>query len=422
MLLYNIGELVTFRGTVAQRGKAMAEPLVLHDVAIRLEGDRIKAILPMDQLKEEEKNRGFDCRGKLVTPGFVDSHSHFIFGGSRAKEAAMRRAGASYMDIMEAGGGIQSTVDHTREASFDELYCLGLHRLNSFLSLGMTTVEGKSGYGLDKDTELRQLRVMQKLNQEHPVDLAITYMGPHALPREYKGDEEAFMNVQCEEMLPLVKEEDLADFVDIFTEKNVFELEASRRYLEKAKELGLKRKVHADEIVTLGGAELAVEMGAISADHLLKVSDEGVKALAEGETVATLLPLTAFSLKEDYAPARMLIDAGCAVALATDYNPGSCHSMSLPLLIALATNYMFMSMEETLCALTLNGAAALGRADDIGSIEAGKKADLLVHDAKTLDDLPYFFAMNSVEAVMKSGKWVVDHRKTLLLENQEEEC
>lgn len=420
MLLTNIGELVTFQGKTAQRGKAMAEPLVLHNVALRIEGEHIVEILPMDQLSEEEKKSGYDCQGKLVTPGFVDSHTHFIFGGSRAKEAALRRAGASYMDIMEAGGGIQYTVDHTRKASFDELYCQGEKRLNQFLSLGITTVEGKSGYGLDEETELRQLEVMAKLKEDHPMDIALTYMGPHALPREYKDRQEEFMDFQCDVMLPKVK--DLVDFADIFTEKNVFELEESKRYLKAAKDLGIKRKVHADEIVTLGGAELAVAMEATSADHLLQVSEEGIKALAQGDTIATLLPLTAFSLKEDYAPARRLIDAGCAVALATDYNPGSCHSMSLPLLIALATNYMSMSMEETLCALTLNGAAAMDKADEVGSLESGKKADILLHDAKTLDDLPYFFAMNSVEAVMKAGKWVVDDKKKLLFVNQEEEC
>lgn len=422
MLLYNIGELVSFQGKSAIGGKSMSKPLVLKDVAIRIQDGIIQEIFPGGSLSEEEKHRGYDCQGKLVTPGFVDSHSHFVFGGSRAKEAALRRQGASYMDIMKAGGGIQSTVDQTRAASFSELYELGYHRLNEFLSLGVTTVEGKSGYGLDQDTELMQLRVMKKLKEDHPVDLAITYMGPHALPREYQGREEDFMDFQCEVMLPLIKEENLTDFVDIFTEKNVFEIEASRRYLETARKIGLSRKMHADEIVNIGGAQLAAAMECTSADHLLQISEEGIEALAQSETIATLLPLTAFSLKEDYAPARKLMDAGCALALATDYNPGSCHSLSVPLLIALATNYMAMTMEETLCALTLNGAAALGRAHELGTVEKGKKADLLLHDAATLDDLPYFFAMNSVEAVMKEGKWVVDHRKSILFSDQEEEC
>lgn len=270
--------------------------------------------------------------------------------------------------------------------------------------MGVTTVEAKSGYGLDTDTELRMLRAIRRLavDPDRSVDVAATFLGAHAVPEEYKGRTAEYVSLIIDEMLPKAK--GLAEFCDIFTEKNVFELDDSRRLLAAAKEMGFKLKMHADEIVPLGGAELAVELGAVSADHLLHVSDEGIRRLAKGSTVATLLPLTAFALKEPFAPARKMIDAGCAVALATDLNPGSCFSGSIPLTIALACIYMGMSVEETLTALTLNGAAAIGRADKIGSIEPGKQADILILHFDSIDSLPYYVGMNTVDCVIARGE------------------
>lgn len=347
-----------------------------------------------------------DAKGRAVLPGFVDSHTHLVFGGYRPDEFMWRMRGDSYMSIMERGGGIVNTMKATRLAGEDEL----LHKANWYIDrmseMGVTTVEGKSGYGLDRDAELKQLRVMQRINSEadRKVDIATTYLGAHALPPEYIGRADEYIAFMIEEMLPVVK--DLADNCDVFCEKGVFSVEQSRRLLQAAKEMGFGIKLHADEIVTTGGAELAVELDALSADHLLHVSDQGIKDLAQSDTVATLLPLTAFTLREEYAPARKMIDAGCAVALATDLNPGSCCSGSIPLTFALACIYMRMSVEESITALTLNGAAALGLADSIGSLETGKKADMVILDSDNINILPYYTGMNSVATTIKGGRVV----------------
>ncbi len=273
----------------------------------------------------------------------------------------------------------------------------------SMMAFGVTTVEGKSGYGLNLDTELKQLSVYQALQACHPLDIAVTFLGAHATPKEYNGDSDAFITLVMEEMLPRVAEAHLAEFCDVFCEKNVFSVDQSRRLLLRAQELGLKSKIHADEIVQLGGAELAAEIHAVSADHLLQVSDQGIQAMARSGVVATLLPATAFSLKEDYARGRYMIDQGCAVALATDFNPGSCFSNSIPLMFALSTLYMGMSPEEAVMAMTLNGAAAIGRADTIGSLDPGKQGDLVILEYPSHRFLPYHVGVNIVETVVKKG-------------------
>lgn len=345
-----------------------------------------------------------DALGRAVIPGFVDSHTHLIFGGYRPEEFGWRLKGDSYMSIMERGGGIQSTVNATRGMTEDEMVEKAEWFLEEMSRMGVTTVEAKSGYGLDTETELRMLRAIDRLAKtpDRKVDLVATFLGAHAVPSEYKGRTSEYVSLIIDDMLPRAKY--LASFCDIFTEKNVFELEDSRRLLSAAKEMGYKLKLHADEIVPLGGAELAAELGAVSADHLLHISDKGIRKLAESGTVATLLPLTAFALKEEYAPARNMIDNGCAVALATDLNPGSCFSGSIPLTIALACIYMKMTINETLTALTLNGAAALDKADSIGSIEPGKKADILILHFDSIDSLPYYVGMNTVDCVIKNGE------------------
>jgi imidazolonepropionase len=280
---------------------------------------------------------------------------------------------------------------------------------------GVTTVEGKSGYGLDLDTEIKQLEVMKELNKLHSLDIITTFLGPHARPAAYKEDPEAFIDFMIEKVLPIVDERGLAEFADIFCEANIFSIEQSRRFLNAARKLGFKIKIHADEIVQLGGAELAAELGAISADHLLQASDAGIAAMKEAGVVATLLPCTAFSLKEHYARARYMIDNGLIVALSTDFNPGSCFTESIPLLIALATNQMGMTIEETITALTINGAAALDRADQIGSIDIGKKADLVIHEFPSYKFLPYHIAVSTVEKVIKNGVLILDKENNLPL-------
>lgn len=394
-------------GTAGKRGAEMGDILHIEKGGIIIEDGIIRWVGPDSEMPELEGHVRdevyMDALGRAVLPGFVDSHTHLVFGGYRPEEFGWRLKGDTYMSIMERGGGIQSTVNATRAASAEELREKAEWYLDEMSAMGVTTVEAKSGYGLDTETEERMLRVIKELAEdpERKVDVVSTFLGAHAVPKEYKGRTAEYVDLIIKEMLPRFR--DMAEFCDIFTEKNVFELDDSRRLLEAAREAGYKLKMHADEIVSLGGAELAADLGAVSADHLLHVSDEGIRRMAESGTVATLLPLTAFALKEEFAPARKFIDAGCTVALATDLNPGSCFSGSIPLTIALACIYMKMSVEETLTALTLNGAAAIDRADRMGSIEAGKQGDVVILHFDTLDALPYYVGMNCVDVTIKNG-------------------
>lgn len=409
LIIKNASQLVTCSGFSAKKGKEMSELSVIEDGTVVVTAGVISFVGKSDEKLPVENIENYeiiDASGKAVLPGFVDSHTHLVFGGYREEEFSWRMRGDSYMSIMERGGGIHSTMNATRKASFEELAEAGKKRLDKMLKLGVTTVEGKSGYGMDKATELKQLEVMKYLNENHSVDIVSTFLGAHATPTEYKSREDDFIDYLINEVMPEVKEKKLAECCDIFCEKNVFDIEQSRRYLLAAKELGFKLKIHADEIVRLGGAELAVELGALSADHLLQASDKGIEMLAGSKTVATLLPCTAFSLKEDYACGRYMIDKGCAVALATDLNPGSSFTSSIPLTFALACNYMQLSPEEAVTALTINAAAALGRADKIGSIDVGKQGDLIVLEFPSYKFLPYHIGMNIVERVVKKGKIV----------------
>ena len=410
-IIIHAAELATCAGKGPKHGKEMADAGIIKDGAVVIEGDKIVFVGTTEEVLDKYGDMSgyevFDASGKAVIPGLVDSHTHFIFGGYRADEFSWRLKGDSYMSIMERGGGIASTMNATRAASAEEMFETGKERLDRMLSYGITTVEGKSGYGMDCDTELRMLEVMKDLNEKHPVDIVSTYLGPHAIPPEYKGKDREFIDYCVKEVMPKVKEAGLAEFADIFTEKGVFGIEDSRHYFAGARDLGFKLKVHADEIVDLGGAAMAVEEGCQSADHLLMASDESIEKLAKGNTVATLLPATAFSLGAPYAKGRQMIDSGCAVAIASDYNPGSCHTCSIPLIIAISCIYMHLSIEEVLNALTINGAAAVDRADEIGSIEVGKKADLVILDKPSIHFLPYCTAMNIVEHVVKNGEIVL---------------
>lgn len=402
-------ELVTCKGPAPRRGREMADIGLIKDGGVLIHDDRIYAVGTTDELDsmiDPAEYEIIDASGKTVLPGFIDSHTHFIFGGYRAEEFSWRLKGDTYMSIMERGGGINATVTPTKNSTEDELVEVGKERLNRMLEFGVTTVEGKSGYGMDHDTELKQLRAMKRLNAIHPLDIVTTFLGPHSVLPEYKGKEHEFIDMLLTKVMPEVKKEELAEFADIFCEKGVFGIEDSEYYLTKAKEMGFKLKVHADEMTSLGGAELAARTGACSADHLLKASDEGIRQMAEHGVISTLLPATAFCLKEPYAPARKMIDNGCAVALASDLNPGSCFTNSIPLLIALGCIYMNMSIEEVITALTINGAAAVGRADSIGSLEKGKKADIIFLKYPSIHYMPYHTAINLVETVIKNGQTV----------------
>lgn len=402
-------ELVTCQGSAPKKGHEMSEIGLILDGGVLIHDQKIFAVgktEELDKLIDLSEYDVMDASGKTVLPGFVDSHTHFIFGGYRAEEFSWRLKGDTYMSIMERGGGINATVSPTRETTLEELTSIGRERLNRMLEFGVTTVEGKSGYGMDRETELKQLRAMKQLNASHPVDIVTTFLGPHSVLPQYKGKEREFIDMLLTDVMPVVREEQLAEFADIFCEKGVFGIEDSEYYLTKAKEMGFKLKVHADEMFSLGGAELASRTGACSADHLLKASDEGIRQMAEAGVISTLLPATAFCLKEPFAPARKMIDNGCAVALASDLNPGSCFTNSIPLLVALGCIYMDMSIEEVISALTINGAAAVGRADTIGSLEKGKNADIVILKYPSIHYMPYHTAINLVETVIKNGETV----------------
>ena len=408
-LIIRHAHIVTPKGQSARKGEQMSVLENILDGVIEITNGLISFVGKETEYKSPTNKSQYtelDVKGKCVLPGFVDSHTHFVFGGERAEEFSWRLKGESYMSIMNKGGGIMNTVSATRKCSLESLKEKSKIFLDKMTRMGVTTVEGKSGYGLDKETELLQLQVMHDLNDDPDVlvDIITTYLGAHALPVEYAGKAEDYIRFMNEEVLPFVKKDNLAEFVDVFCEKGVFSIDESRRILTHAKDMGFKLKLHADEIVSLGGAELAAELGAVSADHLLHASDKGIQEMAKHNVVATLLPLTAFALKEEFARGREMIDKGCAVALATDLNPGSCFSGSIPLTIALSCIYMKLTVEETITALTLNGAAALDRADKIGSIEVGKAGDLIVLTSDNYHFLPYYIGMNCVETTIKRGR------------------
>ena len=409
----NAAQLATISGANKPRTReAMSDLGVIENGSLWIENGKIMAVGSTAELERIYGDRAseadiVDATGRLVTPGLVDPHTHVAYGGSREREFEMRLEGATYMDIMNAGGGIHATTRMTREATEDELIEQTTRRLDSFLAHGVTTVEGKSGYGLDLETEIKQLRVMKRLNETHPIDLIPTFMGGHAVPREYKGREDEYIDVLVNDMLPKVADEELAVFNDVFCEVGVFTPEQSERILLAGKELGLVPKIHADEIESYGGAELAAKVGAISAEHLLKASDEGVRLMAEAGVIACLLPATALYLREEAAQGRAMIDAGVAVAISTDCNPGSSPTTSMPLVMNLACISMRLTPAEALVAATMNGACAIGMEEKVGSIEVGKQADIVMWHISNYQELQYLFGVNHVQSVWKKGVQVV---------------
>ena len=414
ILIHNANEILTLQSTVQgpRRHEQMSELGLRENGSILIEGSCIMMVAPLEEIKAQfprlvDGAEVIDARGKIVMPGLVDCHTHLVHGGTREHELNMRLAGKSYMEIMNAGGGIHYTTTKTREASFDELYEKTYQHLNDFLRHGITTVEAKSGYGMNWETELKQLEVVKKLQQEHAVDVVSTFMGAHAVPKEYKGNEDAFVKLLVEEMIPKVAELGLAEFNDVFCEKGVFTPAQSRLILEAGKAYGLTPKIHADEIEPYEGAELAAEVGAISAEHLLVASDEGIEAMAKAGTIAVLLPGTAFFLRAPYARGRLMVDRGVPVAISTDFNPGSSPTISLPFIQNLACMNMGMTMEEVLCATTINAAHAINRGDVVGTLEPGKQADILILDVPNYKQLQYFYGMNHTDTVIKAGQVVV---------------
>lgn len=407
-------QLVTLRGTSESpvSGKRMSDLGIIEDGSVWVEDGTIRYVgrdsdvlaQVGERLSEADQ---IDARGKVVTPGLVDPHTHVVFAGSRENEFEMRLSGATYMEIMNAGGGIHSTTQATRNASEEQLYQETLPRLDRFLQHGVTTVEAKSGYGLSLEHELKQLRVAKRLDDDHPVDIVSTFMGAHAVPEAYKDDPDRFVDIVIHEMIPKVAESGLAEFNDVFCELGVFTPEQSERILTAGKEHGLLPKIHADEIEPYRGAETAARVGAVSADHLLRVSDAGIKQMADAGVVAVLLPGTAFFLMTEAANARKMIDAGVPVALSTDRNPGSSPTESLPFIMNLGCLSMNMTPAEVITAATINAAHAIKRGHVIGSVETGKQGDLVIFDAPNVAYMQYNYAVNLVDTVVKKGKVVV---------------
>ena len=402
LIVKNIGMLATPQGRTARRGAEQGQITVLKDAFVLMEDGVIAAV--GTGAPEETDAQVVDAQGKLVTPGLIDAHTHLVFGGWRQNELGLKLHGASYLDILSMGGGILSTVNATRAATEDQLVEKARAALDEMLSLGVTTVEAKSGYGLDLDNELKQLRAVRRLNAEHPIDLVSTFLGAHAVPREYREDREGYIRLLCDKVIPAVAREDLAEFCDVFCETGVFSAEESRIILEAGKRYGLVPKIHADEIDPIGGSELTAEVGAISAEHLIVCPPAGIAAMAKAGTVACLLPATSFYLGSTFAPARDMIEAGVPVAMASDFNPGSCPSLNLQLVMNLGCLRYKLTPEEVLTAVTLNGAAAIDRADVLGSLEPGKQGDLVIWNAEDLNYICYRMGSNLVKTVVKKGR------------------
>jgi len=415
LLIHSAAQLLTVAAPDGgpKRGPAMSNLGVITDGAVAVGQGRIVAVGPTARIREQfTAPQEIDASGRVVMPGFVDPHTHVVWAGERADEFEMRLRGATYMEIMAAGGGIMSTVRAVRAASVDDLVAQTRPRLDRMLAHGTTTVEVKTGYGLTTADELKMLQAIHALDQAHPLDLVPTFLGAHAIPTEYKGREDAYVTLVVEEMLPRAVE--LAHslfpaglFCDVFCEEGVFSLGQSRRILEAAQALGCGLKIHVDEFKPLGGTRLAVELGAVSADHLVCTPPEEIELLARSSTIAVGLPGTPFGLgHHEFTPGRTIIEAGGALALATDCNPGTCWCESMPFIIALACRYMGLTSAEAIVASTLNAAHAVGRGDVVGSLEPGKQADIIVLDLPSYSHLPYRFGTNPVALVIKAGKIV----------------
>jgi imidazolonepropionase len=406
----NASQVVTCAGPgAARRGREMADATVRRDAAVAIAGEVVKEVAPLGDLRRQYAGaREIDCRRGVLTPGLVDSHTHAIFGRARYDEQELRAAGNDYMEIARRGGGIHSSVRDLRKRDEAELLSLGETRLRRLMSYGITTVEVKSGYGLTVPDELKTLRVIKQLSERLPMRIVATFLGAHEIPVEHRdsaASRRAYVDLLINEMLPAVAQQKLAAFADVFCETGVYTVEESRAILLAARKVGLKLKLHADELTSCGGAELAAEVGATSADHLAAISDVGIAGLARARTVATLLPGTMLFLgKPKQAPARALIDAGVAVALATDFNPGTSPTPNLPLIMTLGVSQLHLSASEAMIAATANGAAALAMADRIGQIAPGYSADLVLFDAEDFREIPYWYGDRRCQASWARGK------------------
>lgn len=416
ILIINISNLVTCQGSYPKIKEALKNAGVIENGYMFIKDDIIEDVGSGDDYKKylEQADTVIYGTGKTVTPGLVDSHTHIIYAGSREKELPLKLQNVSYIEILNAGGGILSSVENTRAATKEELIEETRKRLDLMLLHGTTTVESKSGYALNFEDEIKMLEVNKYLNEKHPMEVVSTYLGAHAIPKEFKENREGYMQLMINKVIPYIKENNLAEFIDCFCEEGVFSVEESRRVLSAGKELGLKVKMHADEVEPIGGAELAGELKAVSSEHLVAASDEGIRAMAENGVVAVLLPTTCFYLMlGKFARARKMIEEGVPIALATDCNPGTSPTESLQTTMTFACFGLKMLPEEIINAMTINAACAVSREKEIGSIEKGKKADITIFNAKNLNYLIYHFGINAVDKVIKNGSIVVDHGKLI---------
>jgi imidazolonepropionase len=406
-LITGCSELLTLRGSVPRRGRALAELGLIRDGALLVHGDRIMAVGPrrrIERLKEARRAEKLDFGGRVVLPGFVDSHTHLIFPSSRAAEYEQRNAGKTYAQISRAGGGIRSTVKNLRRASSDSLRDRARAHLRQFAEHGTTTLEAKSGYGLDWKSELKTLDVLHQLHQQQPLDIARTFLGGHIVPAEYHRRPDAYVDLLVKRWIPTVATTGLAEFCDVFCDRGAFTLSQARRILTAGRACGLVPRIHAEQLSRTGAAHLAIEVHAASADHLEKIDGSDIRALALSNVVCTLLPGCCFHLGlPHFAPARDLIDSGAIVALATDFNPGTSPTLNMAMILSLACTQMRMTPAETISSATINPAYSLRQHDRVGSLEVGKYADLAAFDVASYREIPYYFGVNLCSLTMKRG-------------------
>ena len=419
LIIHNAGQLLTCAsGGKPKRGTEMAEIGIIEDGSVAVSGEKIVGIgKSQDISRQFDAATIIDAEGKVVTPGFVDCHTHIVYAGDRLNEFELKIRGADYLEILANGGGIISTVKHTREASLDKLVEQSLKRLDKMLACGTTTAEIKTGYGLDTATEMKMLRVIAELDKIHAIDIVPTFLAAHAVPPEFKDDAEGYVDLICGEMLPMACEWYVGShffasktpfFADVFCEKNAFTLDQSERILTTAKALWFGIKAHVDEFTNLGGSLLGIELGAVSIDHLDAISDDEIKLLAKSDTIGIVTPTVNFNFgSSEFADARKLIDYGCSVALSTDFNPGSAPCPSIPNAMAIACRYQKMLPAEAMNAATINAAFAVGLADRVGSIEVGKQADILIFDTKDYRQIAYEFGGNMIGTVIKNGNEIL---------------
>lgn len=410
LLIQNIKTLYSNNNKPPVKGKTMSDVLEVENAFVLAVDGIISEIGSGDcEHLIDLETYVYDAKQSIAVPGLIDSHTHLVFGGSREHEFSRKIAGEDYLDILKSGGGILNTVEATRKASFDDLYHQAEKSLNEMLLFGVTSLEAKSGYGLDLETEVKTLKVLKALNEVHPIEISITYLGAHALPKDYLNKRDDFIK-QIISDLKVIHDQRLAEYVDVFCETGVFTADETEVILTEAKKLGFKLRVHTDEIDSIGGTEVALKLGSKTVDHLMAITDGDIAKMAKTNTIANILPSTSFFLNKEYAPARKMIDYGVAVSVSSDYNPGSTPSENYQLTLQISGNKLRMLPKEILTAATINPAYSLDIDNRVGSLEVGKQADILLLDCKNLDYFIYHYGINHTRSVFKNGKLVVDNR------------